>query len=101
MTDMAKKAPVIDYDGIVEPELINFLERVEDLESEAVVNSSSLQMRELDWDNQISEIKRHLNLMKVQVSDLKDKVATQKELFVQVVNEFRQKAQDEDMQKIN
>jgi 5'(3')-deoxyribonucleotidase len=98
---MTKKPVDIDYDKVLEPELLNFLERVEDLESEAVVNSSSLQMREIDWDNQISELRRHLVLLKVQVQDLKAKVTSQKELFVNVVNEFRQKASAEDMQKVN
>ena len=97
---MKKQAPVYDYENNLEPDLLRFLVRVEALEQESKDRSAFMNMRELEWDTHISEIKREIHIFKNQVSDLKRRVENFKSVFLSNVREFKLKADKDDLRKL-
>ncbi|MFH2021486.1 MAG: hypothetical protein ABIJ34_08805 [archaeon] len=91
----------IDYENILEPQMLDFLKRTEDLEGLNIMETSQIQMKELDWDSNTSEMKRNIRMLKVQMKDLKDQMQKNKEDFIKLVDIFRNKANREDFQKVS
>ena len=97
---MAKPIPQYDYDKNLEPDLLRFLTRIEDLEKKAKEESRKIGMRELEWDTHISEIRREINFFKSQLEDIKKRIENYKEKFMSNVSDFRLKADKNELRKL-
>jgi hypothetical protein len=99
---MSKKLiPKYDYEHKLEPELIEFLIRIEDLEGEERTQSRFMQMKELEWHSNVTEIQRMQNFQIEQVSEIKRKILLAKRRFMSIISEFRTKATSDDLNKVN
>lgn len=99
---MSKKLiPKYDYEHKLEPELIDFLTRIEDLESEQTTQSRFIQMKELDWHTNVTELQRMQSFQVEQINELKKKIDLAKHRFMSIITEFRTKATSDDLDKVN
>ncbi len=96
-----KKPPLsYDYEHRLMPDLLRFLERIEDIEKLHRELSSSNKLRDLKWNASSSEYKRKLNRFRETIKELNEKTDEIKHRFISCVNEFRKKAAKEDLDKL-
>ncbi len=97
---MAKQVPQYDYEHNLEPDLLRFLTRIEDLEQKAKEENSNIHIRELEWDTHISEITREINFFKSQLQDIRNRLEDFKEKFMSSVADFKLKADMDELRKL-
>ena len=96
-----KELPKFDYEHKLEPDMLNFMIRLEDVESEERSVSNFMQMKELEWHSNVTEIQRMQNFQIEQVSEIKRKILLAKRRFMSIISEFRTKATSDDLNKVN
>lgn len=94
-----KKLPV-NYDSEVLPDLLKVLIRIEELESGSNSIGRDIEIKDLEWTSNSSQFKRETHQSKEHIKDLHARVRKIKLDFVDVVNEFRNKATTEDFEKL-
>ncbi len=97
---MKKNIPQYDYEHRLEPDLLRFLTRIESLEKESKELNAFIHMKELDWDSHISELKRNTERFRSQAMSLKQRMDSSKKLFVDIVEDFKHKADKDDLRKL-
>ncbi len=97
---MSKPLPKYDYEHKLEPDLIRFLSRIEDVEDSGKKTSRFMQMKTLEWDSSMSEFRRNVNMAKNQLEEIRRKKSILKQNFINIVNEFRTKGGDDDFNKL-
>jgi hypothetical protein len=95
-----KKPIPINFETAVEPELLRVLTRMEDLEKDSYSIASSIEMKDLGWHTNISELKRSTAFLKEEGKGLKERIRKIKEVFIDTVYEFRENADIEDFAKL-
>ena len=97
---MKKPIPKYDYEHKLEPELIRFIGRIEDVEAQHKLLASKLHMKSLEWDSNVSEFTRNINFYKNQLKEANERIQMLKENFIINVREFRTKSNQEDLNKL-
>ncbi len=97
---MAKKVVQIDYEKIFGPEFLNILMRVENLEDEQNKLHRDEEMKILSWDSDISSAKREIRRLKEKTEETKNKISMLKQTFLNLVTEFKIRANEEEFDKL-
>ena len=95
---MAKE--VVDYDTIVLPELDRFSERTYVLEDLSNKNKRFIDRKALEWEATVSEIRREVNYCKIEIKSLTFQLLNTKKAFINLVNEFKDTALEEDYRRL-
>ena len=95
---MAKEIINIDYKIV--PELNRFSDRTTILEELSKKNKRYIDMKALEWNTTVSELRREINTAKLEVNSLKQYLMNTKTLFINLVNEFKDTALEEDYRKL-
>jgi hypothetical protein len=90
----------INYDAMFGQEIVRSLERIEDLGEEDKKAGREIELKTLEWDNDMSASKRKLLLMKGELAALKAKVVEIKYRFTGIVNELRLTATSEELDRM-
>lgn len=95
---MAKE--VFNYDNIVLPELDRFSERTYVLEDLSNKNKRFIDRKALEWEATVSEIRREVNYCKMEIKSLTSQLINTKKAFINLVNEFKDTALEEDYRRL-
>jgi hypothetical protein len=91
----------VNYESVLGPDFLRFLERTEEVEDQGKTAKNFLEMKSLEWDTDLSEMKRELKHSKEELLAIKNKIGNLKNDFMQLVTEFKTKANSEDLEKLN
>jgi hypothetical protein len=95
-----KELPKFDYEHKLEPDMLNFMIRLEDVESEERSVSNFMQMKELEWHSHVTELQRFHNFQNEQAKELRRKVDNAKNIFFSIISQLRSKATDDEYNKL-
>jgi len=92
-----KEVATVNYDKQVEPTLLRYLVRIEDVEKEQRSFNRFLERKNLEWESNVSDYKRSIRVARMEIENLKSLKERSKQRFIQLVEEFRKTAQGEDL----
>ena len=96
----SKKPVAYDFEHNLEPEFLQFLERMEDLENNTKRTDRELDMMSMKWDTEISGFKREARMSGIELENIKKNLSELKQTFMDVVAEFKAVAMAEDFEKL-
>ena len=91
---------VVNYDNIVLPELDRFSERTYVLDDLSNKNKRFIDRKALEWESTVSELRRELNYCKLEIKSLTAHLIYTKKLFINLVNDFKDSALEEDFRRL-
>ena len=91
---------VVNYDNIVLPELDRFSERTYVLDDLSNKNKRFIDRKALEWESTVSELRRELNYCKLEIKSLTAHLIDTKKLFINLVNDFKDSALEEDFRRL-
>ncbi len=91
---------VINYDNIVLPELDRFSSRTDDLDDLSKKNKRFIDRKALEWESTVSELRRELNYCKMEIKSLTVQLLNTKKSFINLVNDFKDTALEEDFRRL-
>ena len=91
---------VVNYDNIVLPELDRFSERTYILEDQSNKNKRFIDRKALEWESTVSELRRELNIAKLEIKSVAAHLIDTKKLFINLVNVFKDTALDDDFRRL-
>jgi hypothetical protein len=102
MSIFSKKEELkINYDSRLGPDFLRFLERAEEVDDQSRMTKNFLEMKSLEWETNLSEMKRELKYSKEELLTIKSKIGNLKNEFMQLVTEFKTTGNSEDLEKLN
>jgi len=91
---------IVNYDNIILPELERFSVRTKYLEDLSYKNKRYIEMKALQWDSTVSELRREVSRFRLELKNLKTQLLDVKSSFINLVNNFKETALDEDYRKL-
>jgi len=90
----------INYDLIIGPDFLRFIERIEELEQETKKIERDIGMENLEWDANISHARREVVNEKKELIELKVATEELKRTFINLVTELKMNSNMEDFVKL-
>jgi hypothetical protein len=98
---LGKKPEIkIDYDKTIEPEFLDFLERIESLDMQAARSNRFIDKQDLQWSTTMSELKRELNMITRELEQMDLRNKDMRRNFVNIVNDFKLRSMEDDFKRL-